>query len=152
MLFRDVQAVLEGRKTQTRRVKGRGEYMDTVGGVKTVFTEFARVKWQVGRMYAVVPGMGKEGVGHFMLLDIREERVQDISYADALAEGCPDEGLHAVRPPVFDACCSVVLRGFLGPLAWFADLWDDIFKRRKDLQFAANPEVWALTIEVCDGL
>jgi hypothetical protein len=108
-------------------------------GVKTVLSWY-RIKWQVGRTYAIQPGTGKKGVGHFKLLDIREEWVQLISLDDVYAEGVGvwlDGKLHQIM-------AIEVAREH------FARLWNDIWKRRPEVQWEANPPVWALTIEVVD--
>lgn len=47
-----------------------------------------RLKWQVGRTYAVQPGRGKAAIGRIRITAIRKERVQDITEEDAFAEGC----------------------------------------------------------------
>ena len=69
MIFRPelVPLVLDGRKTQTRRL-GVFEYTP-------------------GRDYAVQPGRGKHAVGRIKVTAVRRERLGDISQADALREG-----------------------------------------------------------------
>lgn len=68
MIFQHTyELVLSGRKTQTRRVQ--------------------RPRMAVGHSYAVQPGRGKKSLGRIFVLDIREERLGDISAGDARAEG-----------------------------------------------------------------
>jgi len=152
MHFRDYQAVLDGRKTQTRRPKQEGECLVIRGAdMKTVLTPSGRVKWQEGRRYAIQPpGRGNPLVGRFTLLDIREELVQDISEGDAFAEG--------IGNPDFDdeisGSCLASIAGGCGacencdPVWYFKLLWNDIWKYRPEYQWKANPDVWVLVIEV----
>jgi len=75
MIFRQVQEIIEGKKTQTRRiVKGTENFKRYIPDVDTpmdtVYTEIIkdgdkvgeRIKWQVGRKYAVVPKRGQPQV------------------------------------------------------------------------------------------
>lgn len=55
-----------------------------------------RLKWKVGKDYAVQPGRGKKGVGRIQIYMIRLETFASISQADAVAEGFTDPaGFHA---------------------------------------------------------
>jgi hypothetical protein len=60
------------------------------------------------------------------ILSVRVERVQEISYADLLAEGCPMDRVHDIIRPVFDEDGRCVQKGVFGPRAWFWKLWDSI--------------------------
>jgi hypothetical protein len=126
MIFKQVQEIIEGTKTQTRRVVKGGEfgvptkYPNGVYSPRLVIGEVkkwhpihqpdtARLKWQVGRDYAVVPKRGEPGVWwHPMaktwrgptrklsgldveiarITSIHREPLQAITEADAIAEGC----------------------------------------------------------------
>jgi hypothetical protein len=64
MYFKQIDEIANGTKTVTRRVCKPGEWIeyDTANGDKyytSVFTATNRLKWQVGRDYAVSPGRGK---------------------------------------------------------------------------------------------
>lgn len=59
MIFKQLEQVLAGTKNQTRRVVKPGETLIGRPLYSTVLTPSGRVKWQVGRDYAVVPGRGK---------------------------------------------------------------------------------------------
>ena len=124
-----ISKIISGAKTQTRRIVKPGEILHggpfTVDGTKFYETPRAvytgaipheRLKWMVGRDYAVSPGRGKPGVWWYpatrtwvhpsddqratgpgyagslplriRLLAIRQEALQDISEEDARAEGC----------------------------------------------------------------
>jgi hypothetical protein len=50
--------ILEGKKVQTRRPAKRGTWITCVDGKKTVYNK-SRIKWQVGRDYAVCYGYGR---------------------------------------------------------------------------------------------
>jgi hypothetical protein len=85
-----LEKVLAGTKTQTRRLVKRGEAIAELNGVFAVYFTVAnrsRIKWQVGRKYAVVPGRGKPGQGFIRLKKIRFELVDEITEDDAIAEG-----------------------------------------------------------------
>lgn len=60
MLFKEelIEKIVKREKTQTRRIVHQGEKLCLVNGIKTVFTPNGRIKWQVGRDYAVQYGRG----------------------------------------------------------------------------------------------
>lgn len=162
-----VRLIVEGRKTQTRRVVKSGEELRQ-WDVDTPMVYYVddgwcghegpgpacypgRVKWVVGRTYAVQPGRGKPAVARIRITDIRQERLQDISEEDAAAEGvicpgCGDTGWILLRPsnpwsgPSEHPCdCNLVKE--------YAKVWDRINKR-KGTRWQDNPLVWALDFEV----
>ena len=107
-------------KSQTRRPVKPNEVLDhqAICGDTVYITDrvsFERIKWQMGRTYAVQPGRGKKSVGRIRITKIRRERLGMPTEADARAEGC-----HAVTAP-----------GTIGfdrsPIGMFADLWNDIY-------------------------
>ena len=61
MIFKQVTEIIEGKKTQTRRIVKKNEHLSDYNNTDgcTVFTTSKggkrRIKWQVGRKYAVVP-------------------------------------------------------------------------------------------------
>jgi hypothetical protein len=59
--------------------------------------------------------------------DVRAERVQDITLAGAIMEGCPDDMLDGGSPH-----------------DWFAELWDSINGKRPGLAWSNNPSVWVI--------
>jgi len=60
MYFKQIDAIIQGTKMQTRRIAKVGEFHDMAQGI--VFTPSVRVKWRVCGDYAVCPGRGKPGV------------------------------------------------------------------------------------------
>lgn len=60
MLFKPVliDKIATGEKTQTRRPLRDGEYLKTVNGKLAWFAASGRIKYQVGKTYAVQPGRG----------------------------------------------------------------------------------------------
>jgi hypothetical protein len=89
MIFsKTLDLVLSGRKSQTRRIRKPHEYMNTtLQCVEATSEKGDRVVYQVGKTYAVQPGRAKKAVAYIVLRAVRDEPVEDISEADALAEG-----------------------------------------------------------------
>lgn len=92
MIFQHTwQKVLDGSKTQTRRVwKDSYElietrYMDYVPDIKLLCN--GRTLYQTDNTYAVQPGRGKSAVGRIQINYLWRHDVRDIGYADILAEG-----------------------------------------------------------------
>jgi len=173
MLFKPAlcQAILDGTKTQTRRLVQYGDgklnlgdglwFMQGVGSnfgsmvqrganrtptvvIRQKYAPY-RVKWQVGRTYAIQPGRGKEAIGRFKLLAIRREWLLDISEEDCIAEG------------VFRVPESPDWWEYPGSECWFVSsreansaLWDSI-NTKKGARWQDNPEAWALELEVVKG-
>lgn len=139
--------VLSGQKTQTRRLVKEGDrasrmWRDPVTLIpdETLYKFISRVKrrgrvkWEVGKTYAIQPKRGVKGNGRFRITKIRKERLQDISWADIRAEGFPpteaeDTGYHVPEGR-----------------ERFASLWDSIHKKSGD-RWEDNTEVWVLEIE-----
>jgi len=143
MLFKPVliDAIEADNKTQTRRVVKDGEYAiySPQGDIVAIRTRLrngkTRLKWRVGRTYAICPGRGKSQVGRFLLTGIRREGLQDISDYDALAEGVEwGEPLKLVNGTVFRA----------RPRVQFGLLWETI---NGPQSWHDNPAVWVLEFE-----
>lgn len=189
MLFRQIDEILLGQKTQTRRVCKPGEDWTwgaavaeqypklpdhegryTLVGVPIdevpqapiyTVTTGGRVKWQVGRTYAVQRKRGLAGLwykaarnGNLIHVDlsdgkpfdtdnwhplrvrltaIHREPLHAITDEDAAAEGC--EPLYVEDTEVITARDE------------YRELWDRI-NTRKGTRWADNPDVWVLTFEV----
>jgi len=152
--------LLRDDKTQTRRLVRDGEIAlyNPSGAITAVRTASGRLKWAVGRTYAVQPGRGQAAVARIRLTGIRLERVQDITEADAADEGCPrctacgggggygyaydENGAHVVT--------CLVCQGSgveTAPRVWYAETWDTIHTR-PGTRCADNPQVWVLDFEL----
>ncbi len=157
MIFQQWQAVLDGRKTQTRRIKKgdewaanwRGRNVEFRGGeIAVICVGFGRAKWQVGRTYALQPGRGQPAIGRIRIVRIRRERVQDISEEDALAEGC--EGLWCPVEGWHNLADNPGLTSFeRDPRDHYAWLWNTIYDR-PGVRWADNPAVWVLEFELVE--
>jgi hypothetical protein len=115
MIFKQWQDVLDGVKTQTRRVLKPGEQVvafthngteitllhpailarvDGAGwsdvAIHAVNNASGRSKHVVGREYPIIPKRAEMAVGSFLLEGIRVERLQVISQVDAKAEAVAD--------------------------------------------------------------
>lgn len=132
MIFRQIDEILTGKKTQTRRVR-----KDTEGAaaLNLQTMSYARVytvskrsvnKWQLYNKYAIVPKRGAAGIGrHIRLTAIRCERLHDITERDARAEG-------------------------VASVAEYRELWQAINGKTKGCRWEDNPEVWVLEFELVD--
>ena len=165
MIFKQIDEILSGQKTQTRRVVKPGEGMYEAS---LALTAAGNVKWAVGKTYAVVPKRGLPGVWwkrvgtvalthngmheyHYpsnpdaaaialpvtraelekrgfqplriRILAIRQERLQDITEADAKAEGVAD-------------------------VAAYRELWESINGKTPGARWDANPTVFVLEFEL----
>ena len=152
MIFRLWQQVLDGTKTQTRRqVKPGEEYNDwgfeqdgmhmgevLKAGYRPLFSRHG--KWIVGRTYAVQPGSGRPAVGRIRITNIRQERLQDISEDDVLAEGV---GLQAWA-------FSWPRTDHWPRTAGYAQLWNSIYTK-PGTRWQDNPLVWVLEFELVEG-
>lgn len=125
MIFKQVYEVLSGRKTQTRRLEKSGDFMTPSGNI--VYGESINTtlipRFVVGKEYPAQPGRGKKAAGRIRITEIRNERLQAISEADAIAEGV--ENIETYR-----------------------NLWDSIYDGQPQKQWDANPMVWVITFEV----
>ena len=120
-----LRAILEGRKTQTRRVVKAlrpGEHPEGAPGIKPRYPVGTRV-WVRETFY-----MPKRAARIWLeITDVRVERLRDICEQDALREGCDGD--------IDSDCYAKVL---------FRELWESI--NGKD-SWAANPYVWVYTFK-----
>ena len=165
MIFRQYREIVEGKKTQTRRVLGDKRIDTMTSGFARVLTPGGKLLHEVGRTYAVVPGRGKPGLrvrigedGRLFFQNglnelarisewkmvriridaIRVEHLNAISEADAKAEGVePIE----VPAPMFShieySCGPSYAYGY-------AALWDSI-NDRPGIRWEDNPLVIVYT-------
>lgn len=137
MLFTPQNAakVLAGLKTQTRRIVKEGEFAlfddsHKVSAVASVVNQHARIKWVVGKTYAIQPGRGKPAIGHLKLKQIRRESLQAITIKEIWLEGFGSKE-----------------RKTTDEKDWYKELWDSINKT-KGTRWADNPDIWVLTFEL----
>jgi len=154
MLFKPelCEAILQRKKTQTRRVIKTGEsgYIYPTGlfnpddiepnDVLTfVKNPSGTIKWRVGRTYAIQPGSGKHGIGSIRLQHIRCQRLQDITGEDVIAEGV------SIPPRDPDIMVTQYPGWYESTLKHeFSHLWDSINKEQ-GTRWNDNPWVWVLT-------
>lgn len=129
MIFKQVQEIKDRRKTQTRRVVKNGEWAmsETQMGIRildAVCSADGRIKHMVGRSYAIVPKRGAASVGRIVINRIDQERLQDITEADARAEG-------------------------VGSVAEYQTLWETINKT-PGTRWDDNPLVWVYSFSYID--
>lgn len=73
------------------------------------------------------------------ITEVRAQRVQEISDADAIAEGACPPGTHLVYGETVWNCTP-------NPAGWFKTLWDSINQKR-GFGWVANPYTWALAFK-----
>lgn len=113
MIFsQSYKEVLNRDKTQTRRLAKPGdELRRSEDGVSYIYnTKTKRVRYCVGRDYAVQPGRSKHGLGKIRVNDLRMEKLLKMSLADAMDECILPE--KTTRPDF----PTEYLRGFI--IAW----------------------------------
>lgn len=128
MIFKETHHLIPERKWQTRRPVKPGEHaimsLDDPTKIFSVIGANGRLKWQVGKDYAIQPGRGKKSIGRTPpILAIRREGLQEISLKDLQAEmGQPGWGW--------------------GLVYFFIELWDGLY--RKPHRWEDDPDVWVL--------
>lgn len=129
MLFKPylAEAILQGKKTQTRRLPTGTNTAMLYNNYTTLISVYQnrRLRWRIGNTYAIQPGRGKKAIGRFRLLNVHLEPLQAITSADARAEG-------------LDYAC---------PIKPFARLWNDIHTA-PGTRWKDNPQVFVLTFEL----
>jgi hypothetical protein len=132
MLFTHTwEKILSGEKTQTRRIR-KPEH--DISAAETCIFAYRpyRILWEVGHKYAVQPGRGQKNVGHIRITSLRCENIQDITEADAIAEGCAAVYHNTAREV-------------------YARLWNTVHKVNPANWWDENPQVWVLTFELVKG-
>jgi len=175
VIFRQVAEIVSGEKTETRRVCKPNEVLDTYP-VATVFTVAQdmpmpprykarrRVKWQVGRNYAVIPKRGQpavwihpmgmlssnESIGGMTIIahyrakhgsDYQRVMVQD-GWA-MLRYTITD--LH--REPLHAITGEGAKREGVGSVAEYEALWRSI-NDSPGVRWEDNPDVWVIRFKV----
>lgn len=133
MIFKQTHHLIPERKWQTRRPVKPGEYaIMSIADPTKIFSVIGangRLKWQVGKDYAIQPGRGQKAVGRTPPIKaIRRQRLQEIKPFDMRAEmGCSNDD-----PNRF----AIYL------LPKFIDLWNSLYPKEYD--WKSNPDVWVL--------
>lgn len=120
MIFKQIAEIKNGAKTQTRRIRKPGHGSSgRAQGTELIISEAAG--YSVGKSYAIVPKRGQKAIadGRIRINCIRCERLQDISEADARAEGVPS-------------------------VEAYKALWESINGKTKGARWADNPWVWVI--------
>lgn len=149
MIFKQIEEILNGKKTQTRRVvKDCETLLLEVDNRTTVYTN-NRIKWQVGRTYAVVPKRGAATYIHngnptrIRITNIRKEPLQEITLKDARAEGIWLDG---------DCWHTSVMPARMiwsDPRSAYQNLWKAINKTR-GARWEDNPTVFVIDFELVE--
>lgn len=142
MIFQHTwQEVLSGQKTQTRRLVQKGEelfgyrYGSVINCVAKLINErFWRIKWQVGKTYAVQKGRGEKAIARIKITKIELQHLHEITREDAVAEGFGYARVMARE----DKDGS--------PRHHFAAQWNRIHTK-KGTQWSDDPMVWVLYFE-----
>jgi hypothetical protein len=142
MIFQHTwRQVLDGSKTQTRRLVKEGDTLLNVGLPMRVRNANRRTRWEVGKEYAVQPGRGQQAVGRIKLLAIRKEYLHDITDDDAIAEGVD-----------FGEVLEVGRHGYkfrIRARALYIELFLKIHGiKPRTTAFEYNPQVWVLEFEL----
>lgn len=154
MIFKQIPEIVSGTKTETRRIVKPGEGGCTDGPEQPyyVYTESRRLKWLVGRDYAVQPGRGKRGA--LWIPSTGEWYCDDDSFPFGTPrwEKLRIKILSIHREPLQAITRDGAwLEGITGassrPITDYRKLWDSINKlpgtRWKD-----DPQVWVIEFEV----
>jgi len=164
VIFKQVDEILSGQKTQTRRVVKPGEGMYEAS---LALTAAGNVKWAVGKTYAVVPKRGLPGVwwkrvGTVALTHNGMHEYHYPSNPDAAAIALPvtraeleKRGFRplriritAIRQERLQAITEADAKAEgVSSKGEYAKLWNRINKR-KGTRWSDNPLVWVLTFEV----
>lgn len=117
----------------------KASYVENFTGSKEIDAIGNKIKW-----YPSIH-MPKEAVRIWLkVTDIRVERLQDITIAEIIKEGCSDLWIDAARP--------MKLIDVAGNKNEFTDLWNSTIKK-SDLDrygWTGNPWVWVIEFERCE--
>lgn len=134
MIFKQHQKVLNGTKTQARRIMrvDGNVWLEGISFSDGIINEVHGVngvRFYVGQLLPVIPKRGQKAIRdergnirRVKVIEIRNQPLQEISDADAKAEGVEN-------------------------VAAYRELWDSINKA-KGTRWEDNPLVWALTFQL----
>lgn len=156
MIFQQIDEILSGQKTQTRRVVKPSEGMYKAS---LALTAAGNVKWAVGKTYAVQPGRGLSGLMWI------ENWAEDTTEPDGTFSTAPvykpnralftDNGWREFRIRITairqerlqDITEDDAKAEGVSSKGEYAKLWNRINKR-KGTRWSDNPLVWVLAFEV----
>lgn len=130
MIFKQHDLVISGRKTQTRRLwKPTWEHgvLDCIS-IVAIFNN-GRVQYAIGRLLPIIPKRAQpairiEGeIARVCVVALRRERLQDITEADAIAEG-------------------------VNSVAEYRELWTSINGKTKGADWDSNPYVAVISFKM----
>ena len=141
MIFSETaDLVMDGTKTQTRRpLKPFDELIRWKESArhygKGIYNnQMKRVRYTVGKTYAVQPARNAKAIGRIRLLDVRVEPLMNISIHDAIAEGILPEGVDEAQLP------TTYLMGFI-------KTWMRLYPSGTEYSWENNPKVIVLEFE-----
>ena len=187
MIFKQVEEILNGTKTQTRPVCNLIEMGVHYPGISPIDEPFAnntvhvngRIKWQVGRTYAVVPKWGARAVwwrrfpGGEIQTTVDPDCPESIRrYDDAMLKHdgwqplrieitairrervneISEEDARAEGYPYewpYNAFDPHLVKIPPCPVFWYRELWDSINKR-KGIRFSDAPLCWVIEFRVAE--
>lgn len=118
-------------KTETRRPCKRNEFIiflppNNVATIKTLFKNLrSRVKWQVGRTYAIQPGMYQPSIGRIQILHLWREPLTSITRGGAVREG-------------------------FSSIQDFQSTWIELYGKKGKFSWYTNPDVWGICFKVVE--
>ena len=153
MIFRQVKEILSGQKTQTRRECKSGEYMvwDSDRHRNCVEAN-GRIKWEIGRNYAVVPKRGEMSVfynpqtleiwpgdGFGVTIQRKKKAAIRAGYVPLRIQ---ITGLYCL--PLHNITEEDALAEGVGSVAEYKELWEQI---NGNGSWDKNPMVWEIAFE-----
>jgi len=108
------------------------------------YEDYDEIKWRPSIH------MPREAARIFLrVMDVRVERVQDISEDDAVSEGCMPKGCECLNSSYYEPCPDCYGNGLIPAHYIFSELWDKINAKRDGGLYAweQNPWVWVYTFE-----
>lgn len=163
MIFKQIPEILSGKKTQTRRVCKESEHLYfwlQIGAPainEVLVYPSRRIKWQVGRTYAVVPKRGLPAVwwrpdGVFNDWVVRSDYPDREWPNRTLAENGFSEmriRITAIRREPLQAITEEDAKAEgVESVEAYRDLWESINGKTKGARWADNPDVWVLSFEL----
>lgn len=167
MIFKQIDAILNGTKTQTRRVRKDNEgatWRQVDGGFTRVYSVGKRSinKWQVDHKYAIVPKRGTVGI--WISPDGKWRQpvtyTYDMEWDDSKRHDARDwlqeMGWRPAKIRLTAIRCEHLrditeedaqAEGVTSVVA-YRDLWESINGKTKGARWHDNPEVWVLEFEL----